>query len=209
MPQRKLYFVIAGIFLLVLISSIVSGMGGGMRGMMGNNSQETLPPGLPIELLPDAQSAGAKLLQRYCTQCHSLPGPGRHTNEEWPAVLNRMIGRMEHMSSGFMSMMSDDIEAPTAAEQRKLLGYLQSHAQQPINAARFPALKNSEAGRAFAATCSRCHVLPDPRQHTAIDWIGVEGRMQRNMNIMGLSIPDEATLQQILEFLQDRAQPDK
>ena len=35
-------------------------------------------------------SRGAGLLQRYCAQCHTLPGPGHHTGEEWPEVLRRM-----------------------------------------------------------------------------------------------------------------------
>jgi len=210
MRNAKTKFATAGVlFLLIVAGGIITanGMGGGIRGMMGGGSLETLPPGLPVELLPDAQSDGAKLLQRYCTQCHSLPGPGRHTAEEWPAVLQRMSERMDHMSGGFMSMMGS-IDAPSSAERRTLRDYLQGHAQQAIDTTQFPALNNTDAGRAFSATCSRCHALPDPRQHTAIEWIGVEGRMQRNMNIMGRSIPNEITLQEILEFLQERARPD-
>jgi len=207
MPQRRLLLtVIAGGLLLALLVSVVKGMGG--RGGMMGGSLENLPPGLPVELLPEPQSAGAKLLQGYCTQCHPLPGPGRHTAEEWPTVLERMTARMEHMSGGMMGMMND-IRAPSASERRSLLDYLQRHAQRAIDPTRYPALQSSAAGRAFSATCSRCHTLPDPRQFTAIEWIGVEGRMQRNMDIMGRSIPDQATLQQILEFLQDRARPEK
>ena len=50
---------------------------------------DIMPPGLvaPAEL----GSQGAQLLQRYCTQCHNLPGTGRHTAEEWPALLERML----------------------------------------------------------------------------------------------------------------------
>jgi len=213
MQQHRRY-ALTRILLLVMFSSTffsgtASAMGGGSRGMMGSGSLETLPPGLPAELLPDGQSTGAKLLQRYCTQCHPLPGPGRHTAEEWPAVLERMMARMDHMSGSFMSMMMGNIDAPSATERRTLGDYLQTHAQRAIDPAQFPALDSTATGRAFAATCSRCHALPDPRQHTAIEWIGVEGRMQRNMNIMGRSIPNEATLQEILEFLQDRARTEE
>ncbi len=209
MQLRRSYFFIAGALLLLGGIITASGMSGGMRGMMQDGMQEILPPGLPPELLPEAQSTGAKLLQRYCTQCHLLPGPGRHTTEEWPAVLARMLKRMDHMSGGMMSMMMGRIDTPSIAEQRTLRDYLQRHAQKAIDPAQFPALDNTAAGQAFAATCSRCHALPDPRQHTAIEWIGVEGRMQRNMNIMGRSIPDEATLQQILMFLQERARTEE
>jgi hypothetical protein len=202
--------------LLMLFGSLVIGttasaMGGGsgMGGMMQGGDLKTLPPGLPTELLPDTQSSGAKLLQRYCTQCHPQPGPGRHTAEEWPAVLKRMIMNMEHMSGGMMSMMVGRIDVPSPAEQDTLHNYLQRHAQRVIDADRFPDLNSTVAGRAFAATCARCHALPDPRQHTAIEWIGVEGRMQRNMTIMGRSIPDDATLEQILAFLQRHARAEQ
>jgi cytochrome c2 len=213
MQHRKRYL-FASQLLLVLFSGMfishASAMGGGMQGMMQGGDLKTLPPGLPAELLPEPQSSGAKLLQRYCAQCHPLPGPGRHTAEDWPAVLKRMVMNMQHMSGGMMSMMmGTEIDVPTRAEQRTLRIYLQNHAQRSINTDQFPELNSTAAGRAFAATCARCHVLPDPRQKTAIEWIGVEGRMQRNMNIMGRSIPDEATLQQILIFLQERARKDK
>ena len=33
----------------------------------------------------------------------------------------------------------------------------------------------------FAIACSQCHVLPDPRRHTALEWPQVVERMQRNM----------------------------
>ena len=209
MQHRKRYL-FASQLILVLFSgmfiSSANAMGGGMQGMMQGGDLKTLPPGLPAELLPAPQSSGAKLLQRYCAQCHPLPGPGRHTAEEWPAVLKRMVMNMEHMSGGMMSMMVGKIDAPSPAEQRTLRSYLQRYAQRAIDADQFPDLDSTVAGRAFAATCARCHVLPDPRQFTAIEWIGVEGRMQRNMSIMGRSIPDDATLEKILGFLQRHAQ---
>ncbi len=122
-------------------------------------------------------------------------------------MLERMTTRMEHMSGGMMGMMGR-IDAPSSTERHTLLAYLQRHAQQAIDPAKYPELQNTAAGRAFSTTCSRCHALPEPRQHTAIEWIGVEGRMQRNMDIMGRSIPSEATLQKILEFLQKHATPE-
>ena len=42
---------------------------------------EVMPPGLTPDQLPDAGGPGAVLMQGYCTQCHALPGPGRHSAE--------------------------------------------------------------------------------------------------------------------------------
>ncbi len=56
---------------------------------------EVMPPGLMPAQLPDAGGQGALLMQNYCTQCHELPGPGRHTAEEWPQVLDRMLVIMD------------------------------------------------------------------------------------------------------------------
>ena len=41
--------------------------------------KDIVPPGIDPALLPEPASKGAQVLQRTCTQCHNLPGPGRHT----------------------------------------------------------------------------------------------------------------------------------
>jgi cytochrome c5 len=56
---------------------------------------EVMPPGLMPNQLPDAGGQGAVLMQGYCTQCHALPGPGRHSVEEWTQVLDRMLVLMD------------------------------------------------------------------------------------------------------------------
>lgn len=35
---------------------------------------EKMPPGMPVEQLPQPDHPGALLMQRYCAQCHYLPG---------------------------------------------------------------------------------------------------------------------------------------
>ena len=40
------------------------------------------------------------------------------------------------------------------------------------------------AGEAFRVACNQCHVLPDPKRHTAEDWRAVVARMQENMDWM-------------------------
>ena len=171
----------------------------GMKEMMKNMMGAQLPPGLDPEHLPDPRSSGAQLLARYCTQCHELPGPGLHTAGEWPSVVDRMNRRMRMMSG-----MMRDINAPTDNEFRTLVAYLQQHAQMPIDRARYTDL-SAPAGKLFEATCSQCHVLPDPRQHTANEWRGVVGRMTQNMKAMGKPLPDQTTLETVIEFLQTHA----
>lgn len=106
------------------------------------------------------------------------------------------------MGSGMMrGMMS--IEAPTETELRVLIGYLQRHAQKPLDPEEYEDLDLSTgAGKPFRTTCAQCHALPDPKQHTAQEWPAVVTRMQRNMVAMGKSVPDKATLEEIIEFLQ-------
>lgn len=166
-----------------------------MRGMMG----ALFPPGIDPENLPDPQSTGAHLLAKYCSQCHELPGPGLHTTEEWPSVIDRMNQRMRMMDG-----MMHDIEAPNRDELRTLMLYLQQHAQIPIDRARYADL-GAPGGKLFEATCSGCRALPDPGQHTADEWPGVVRRMTHNMKTMGKPRPDQATLETVVEFLQTHA----
>ncbi|TXH74122.1 hypothetical protein [Thiobacillus sp.] len=174
------------------------GMMGGMgmhRNMMQRMMGGTLPPGMDPARLPESDSSGARLLQQFCMQCHNLPGPGLHTASEWPQVLGRMNMRMQ-MMGGMMG-----VAAPDPVQLEILLGYLQRHAQKPIDAGEFPDL-NTREGRAFSATCVQCHALPDPRQHIAREWPAVVGRMRSNMTAMGKIVPDETTTNEIVDFLQ-------
>ena len=175
-----------------------SGMKRMMQDMMGN----MLPLGIDPASLPQPHSEGARLMQHYCTQCHGLPGPGLHTAAEWPAVVARMVARARIMSD--QDMMG--IQAPSAKEQATLLAYLQKHAQMPLNKATAKGL-DTPAGRAFSATCSQCHALPDPVQHTAAEWPAVVLRMQRNMVAMGKPAPPRSTLHAIDAYLRKYAKP--
>ncbi len=177
------------------------GMKAIMQGMMGN----VLPPEIDPALLPESQSQGALLLARYCSQCHNLPGPGMHTAEEWPAVVERMNQRMWMMSGrGMMGMMMGGIESPDKSELQVLLHYLQEYALKPMDKIQSEDL-NTSAGRAFQSACSGGHALPDPQQHTSEEWPAVVVRMKQNMVTMGKTVPDEATIGEIVGFLQSHA----
>jgi hypothetical protein len=79
--------------------------------------------------------------------------------------------------------MMAGIKAPTVEEKRTLVAYLRKHAQVPLDPRRYPDVNRPEA-EAFRLACSQCHVLPDPRRHTAVEWRAVVARMQENMEWM-------------------------
>lgn len=184
-----------------MMGGMMSGEGRGMRDMMRGMMGGMLPPGIAPSQLPEPQSAGARLLDRYCTQCHELPGPGLHTAAEWPAVVGRMNARMQMMGGGMMKGCMMSVAAPTRGELQTILGYLQEHAQRPLDPSAVPDL-DSPAGRTFAATCAQCHALPNPGQHSAAEWPAVVGRMKGHMAAMGKPVPDDARSGAIVGFLQ-------
>lgn len=93
--------------------------------------EDKLPPGLTAESLPDPQSPGAGLLNQYCTQCHNLPGPDRHTAAEWREVTSNMFLLMDvsHRFGGLMGR----VEIMQKQEQEMLVRYLQRHAMRSVD----------------------------------------------------------------------------
>ncbi|MCP4277271.1 MAG: hypothetical protein GY779_13055 [Gammaproteobacteria bacterium] len=90
--------------------------------------KDKLPPGLTHESLPEAHSHGAVLLNQYCTQCHNLPGPDRHTAAEWSEVAAKMFMLME-VSNRFGGLMGQ-VENMRPQDQQGLIIYLQRHASK-------------------------------------------------------------------------------
>ncbi len=95
---------------------------GNMKEMMKRMMGDQLPPSIDAADLPDPQSRGARLMVRYCTQCHDLPPPVLHTSGEWPKVFARMDRRMAMMSR------MGSILSPTDQERSVILSYLRRHA---------------------------------------------------------------------------------
>ncbi|MZG54748.1 MAG: cytochrome c [Nitrospinae bacterium] len=70
------------------------------------------------QTIPEPESHGAKLYLKKCTQCHGLPGPKRHTPEQWDQLLVLM--------SGFMKERG----LPFSADEKKLIqDYLHRNAR--------------------------------------------------------------------------------
>jgi len=147
--------------------------------------ERIIPPGFEPAMLPEPRSPGAQLTQRYCVQCHNLANPAMHDAGRWPAVVARMVPRMEGRGNmgKLMSEMMAGVESPSLEDARAITDYLRKHAQRALDPKRFPDI-HSPAGESFRVACSQCHVLPDPRRHSAKEWPVVVARMQKNMEWM-------------------------
>ena len=147
--------------------------------------ERIIPPGFEPAMLPEPRSRGAQLTQRYCVQCHNLANPAMHDAGRWPAVVARMVPRMEGKGNmgKLMAEMMAGVEAPSPADEQAITAYHRKHAQRPLDPKQIPEV-NAPAAEPFRLACGQCHVLPDPRRHTAKEWPAVVARMQRNMEWM-------------------------
>lgn len=150
------------------------------------------PPGLTAADLPDPQSEGARAVAQFCTACHNLPTPTIHSATDWPSVMRRMWLRMELLPAGLR------VPVPTEEQRQAIVNYLLGHALQ-VSGAALP----EGAGRAtFSKMCSRCHALPDPRQHSTADWPAVVTRMEGRMDQMKVDRPAQGQVSEIILYLQ-------
>ena len=178
MPRSSLVLV-----LLVLATSLHAQEGKSWRdGPYGPTLERIIPPGFEPKMLPEPASEGARLTQRYCVQCHYLASPAMHDAARWPSVVHRMVPRMEGKGNlgKLMGELMAGVEAPGAADTRKIVAYLQKHAQRAIDSAKVPEV-NTPAAEPYRLACGQCHALPDPAQHSARQWPAVVARMQRYM----------------------------
>ena len=83
-------------------------------------------PGAPPETsLPDNDSQGARLVSRYCTQCHARPSPKLHNASEWQAVISRMEMNMQK----FRAANWRGVKIPSESEFRSIIEYMQKYAR--------------------------------------------------------------------------------
>jgi cytochrome c2 len=157
------------------------------------SARVALPPvGLSAVDLPDPESPAAQQVARFCTSCHSLPSPESHSATDWPGVIRRMWLRMDRIDPSF------EVPIPNGAERLVMLEYLIDNALR-VRTSGLPA----GAGRdLFVSTCSRCHELADPSQHSAQDWVGVVRRMQGHIEGMLGEFMSQSDSRQITAYLQ-------
>ncbi|MEK9629144.1 MAG: cytochrome c [Nitrospinota bacterium] len=53
------------------------------------------------QTIPESESPGAKVYVKTCTKCHGLPGPTRHTAEQWDNIIVMMNGFMDQRGITF------------------------------------------------------------------------------------------------------------
>jgi cytochrome c5 len=147
--------------------------------------ERILPPTFEAGQLPQRKSRGATLVLAYCVQCHNLPNPAMHHAAKWAGIVRRMVLRMEGKGNmgTLMAEMMAGVKAPSAEDTKTIVAYLRRHAQTPLDPERYPEV-NQRSGEAFRVACNQCHVLPDPKRHTAQEWRQVVARMQENMEWM-------------------------
>jgi len=151
------------------------------------------PPGITASDLADSASPGAQLVVQYCQQCHALPSPAMHSATDWPRVLRRMWLRMDRLPDSL------GIRTANEGERGSVLGYLSTNALR-VSGAELPPGRGRED---FAVVCSRCHALPDIKIHASGDWPSVFLRMERNMERMNVSRPNQEQTGNILLYLQE------
>jgi hypothetical protein len=108
-----------------------------------------------------------------------------HHAAKWPVIVERMVLRMEGRGNlgPLMTEMMAGVKAPSAEETKVLVAYLRRHAQVPLDPKKYPEV-NRPSAEPFRLACNQCHVLPDPKRHTAAEWPKVVERMQENMQWM-------------------------
>lgn len=150
------------------------------------------PPGFSPADLPNPESQGAQNVGEFCTACHALPSPPTHSATDWPSVVRRMWLRMEEIDDSF------GVPVPTGPQRLVMMEYLIENALQ----VRASSLPTGPGRDQFVATCSRCHELADPRQHSPEDWVAVARRMSGHIEQMLGDFLPPAEFQQIVLYLQ-------
>lgn len=150
------------------------------------------PPGATAADLPDPNGTGAQLVAKHCSQCHALPLPSMHSATDWPSVARRMWLREDGLAATL------GVAVPTTSERYLMLEYLTANALK-VSGATLPAGPGRDA---FQLVCSRCHALPDPKNHSPQDWPTVFKRMETNMARMKVPPLQGTQTTDILLYLQ-------
>src|SRR5882672_8575882 len=108
--------------------------------------ERLLPPTFEARELPQPRSEGARLVARYCIQCHNLPNPAMHSAARWPSVVERMVLRMQGRGNlgTLMADMMAGVQAPSDDEAGALLAYFRRNGQKALDRGRYPEVDQPE-----------------------------------------------------------------
>lgn len=207
MPLMTRFVFIAFLFLLPMLGVVYSQESSGMQGRTAETPHRELPRyqfDFKPSDLPRANSPEARLMAKYCVQCHSLPSPTIHMGNEWDRALQRMFWRMDTLgnqkkSSWWPWSSGNALKVPTLEERELMTQYIKKNSLRRARAIPEPASPGAEV---YKYTCSQCHVLPDTTLHSANEWPRTIEKMQKHLEgtILGPMLPEELDL--ILPYLQ-------
>lgn len=147
--------------------------------------ERILPPTFAADQLPEPDSAGARLTLRYCVQCHHLANPAMHHAAKWPAIVDRMVIRMQGRGNmgKLMAEMMAGVAAPAPGGPAC---WWTTCAAMPRPRSTPGATRNWSAPLAShsGSPASNAMCSPDPRRHGAAEWPRVVARMEQNMRWM-------------------------
>ena len=152
-----------------------------------------LPPPMAAADLPDPEGQGAQLTAQFCGgACHGIPAPSAHSATDWPVVLRRMWLRAGALDSAL------HVPVPDNAQRIVISEYMIANALK-ATAGTLPDFPGRDE---FLATCTRCHGLPDVRQHSPEDWAAVVRRMNTRMETMLRQALTPDQIQRVVMFLE-------
>lgn len=68
--------------------------------------------------LPEAESRGAELYSKFCSECHGLPDPKNYRVKEWPLIVEKMDDIIKELKQG--NPLSDE-------DKKQIILYLQEY----------------------------------------------------------------------------------
>ena len=104
------------------------------------------------------------------------------------------LARAQMMNNGGTDMMGPDMQHGMMDGVRPLKSGT-AGAQQ----------RSSKEENEYHRVCASCHALPNPQVHTASQWPQVVSQMQQYISSYGMPQPDQQTLHDIEDYLEDHA----
>jgi cytochrome c5 len=169
---------------------------------MAESMRRAYPPPIKPASLPEANSQGAQLYQKFCTRCHGLFSAKMHTAKEWPIVTADMYKRTDRLYNMMGMLIFMKIPKPT--EREIITNYLAANGLKPLEAANIPE-PSSTGAVFFTNACDKCHGLPDLSLHKAGEWRPIIERMRKNMRSMQKRVIVEEEASRIAEYLDNHS----
>jgi len=173
-----------------------------LHGLLAELMRGWVPARNEPAALPNAESRGAKLLGKYCTQCHGLPDPKAYSADEWPRIMGHMSTHIKAVGSRRCHLLQ--LVVPTEEEKGEILTFLRQSAFEPLNAGPKVPL-TGEGANLYLSFCAQCHELPHPRQHRVSEWPKIVDRMQDYAYFIGRRTITDKENAAIAEFLKSQA----